>query len=211
MERRARSRLACDSGRVQRRRRPRPLLKRPETLEGILDRAGEARHGKRPAPIGVREWSDAVGPRVASRALPIALERGVLTVKVVTSAWAQELSLLEPEVVAALRDRGHAVVRLRFRVGALPLPERPVERSRYAKVPPPAALPADLEAALASVDDRELREAIASAARANLGWQENFGGDDPTISAPRLARGPRGAAAGSAPPDRSGERGNGGG
>lgn len=211
MERRAEGRPACENSPVQRRRRPRPLLRRPEALEGILDRAGEARHSKRPAPIGAREWSDAVGPRVASRALPVALDRGVLTVKVVTSSWAQELSLLEPVVVDELRKRGHAVTRLRFRVGALPLPERPVERSRFAKVPPPATLPVDLERAIAAIEDAALREAITAAARANLGWQENFGGPEAPTSGPPPSRAPRDAGAETAPLGRSGARESGGG
>lgn len=113
-----------------------------------------------------------VGLRIADRAHPITLERGVLLVRVTTSVWANELQMLAPELVARLRVRGYAVDQLRFRVGPLDMPDRPPERRTTRKVPPPVPLGADLKASIAEVADPDLRAVIARAASANLAWQD---------------------------------------
>jgi hypothetical protein len=160
------------------RKRSRRKLDAPEPLEELLDRAGEDRFAKKRLPIPLREWRAAVGPRIADRARPWTLERGVLTVKVATSVWANELAMLAPELVARLKARGIAVESLRFRVGPLDREERPPERRVYRKVPPPAQLAPDLRREVARVADDGLRAAIEAAARANLAWQEDVGVDD---------------------------------
>ena len=160
---------------VRGRKRPRKRLDAPEALEELLDRAGEARFAKRRVPIPAREWRNAVGPRIADRARPWTLERGVLTVKVTTSVWANELQMLAPELAARLRALGFAVQSLRFRVGALDQVERPPERRAYRRVPPPAPLSPELRADVARVADDGLRAVIEAAARANLAWKEDVG------------------------------------
>lgn len=180
-------------------RKRRRKLDAPEPIEDLLDRAGEDRFAKRRAPIPMRDWKAAVGPRIADRAHPVQIDRGVLLVKVATSVWANELSMLAPEIVARLRVRGYAVESLRFRVGVLDTPDRPPERRVYRKVPPPKPLAPELQANIAAVEDDELRAAIAKAASANLAWQEYI------TEAPRGARGPRAAGRGTAPPARSAE------
>lgn len=169
-----------------------------ETLEGILDRAGEARFAPVRAPIPYRVWAEAVGPRVATRARPVALAHGVLTVRVATSTWATELGMLSDPICLALGKRGYAITQLRFRVGAIDDLGLRVEPRRFARVPPPIPLPADLAQKVEHIEDDELRREIARAAAANLAWQAN----GPT-SAPPAARAPRGAGAGSARPDRT--------
>lgn len=186
-------------------------LAAPETLEDLLDRAGEDRFAKRRTPIPMRDWKLAVGPRIADRAHPVQLERGVLSVKVATSVWANELQMLAPEIVARLRVRGYAVDSLRFRIGQLDTPDRPPERRAYRKVPPPAPLGAELRASIAEVPDDALRAVIERAASANLAWQSYVATSPPTEAAGagatsagrRGARDPRGAGTGSAPPGRS--------
>lgn len=192
--------------RSSRRRRARKHLAEPESIEDLLERAGEDRFARRRPPIPVREWRAAVGPRIADRARPHALERGVLVVQVVTSVWANELQMLAPELVLRLKQRGYAVESLRFRVGPLDRIERPPERRAYRKVPPPAPLEPALRASIAEVRDEGLRAVLEQAAQANLSWQEFVAA--PT-AAPPAARGPRGAGTGTAPPDRS-EAGSGG-
>jgi hypothetical protein len=161
------------------RKRARKNLDAPEPLEELLDRAGENRFAKKRVPIPVREWRAAVGPRIADRARPWTLERGVLTVKVATSVWANELQLLAPELVARLKQRGFAVESLRFRVGQLDQNERPPERRTVRKVPPVKPLAPELKAEVAKIEDDGLRSVIERAAQANLAWQE-FIGDSPT-------------------------------
>jgi predicted nucleic acid-binding Zn ribbon protein len=145
----------------------------PETIEGVIDRAGEDRFALKRAPIAARVWAAAVGARIADRAKPVILERGVLTVRVATSVWANELSLLQESLIARLRNAGVEVKELRFRVGEIEPPARPPERRGSRAVPPPAPLPRDLAVLLSRIEDKDLKEAIALAARANLAWQEN--------------------------------------
>jgi hypothetical protein len=181
-----------------RRRKYRKRLEQPEPLEDVLERAGENRFARKQLPIPLPQWRAAVGPRIADKARPLALERGVLVVKVVTSVWANELSMLTPELVVKLAERGFAVKSFKFRVGPLDVIEGLTQRREYRRVPPPAALDATLTKSLAAVEDDELRASIERAARANLAWQG-------ASAAPRDVRGPRDAGTGSAPPDRSAE------
>ena len=200
-------------------RRRRKHLDAPEPMIDLLDRAGEDRFARSRAPIPMREWKLAVGPRIADRAHPVTLERGILLVKVTTSVWANELQMLAPELVARLRVRGHAVDQLRFRVGPLDSPERPPERRSTRIVPPPVTLSAELSATISLVPDADLRAVIAKAASANLAWQDfvapvsnaprsaqaTANAEAARLSeAPRGARVPRDAGTGSAPPGRTG-------
>lgn len=164
----------------------------PEAIATTLDRAGEARFAWTKAPISDQAWREAVGARIADRARPVELERGVLFVRAATNVWANELSLLSEELLARLRDRGLAVAALRFRVGAVePLAFVP-ERRQARAVPPPATLPPALEHAIRAVPDEALRDTIADAARANLAWQTHVlpGMTSPTEER-RAARAPR--------------------
>src|SRR5450432_1727614 len=106
-------------------KRARPRLLRPEPLADILNRAGESRFAHTREAIPGLLWRDAVGARIAERAYPISIEDGVLLLRVPSSVWANELSLLADEVRARLKERGVAVRELRFRVGAVPTVERP--------------------------------------------------------------------------------------
>jgi hypothetical protein len=189
-------------------RRRRRRLDAPEPLEGLLERAGEDRFAKKKLPIPLAEWRAAVGPRIAERARPFAIERGVLVVKVATSVWANELQMLAPELVLRLKQRGFAVESLRFKVGPLDHVDRPPERRAYRKVPPPAPLTPELREVVSKVEDDELRRTIEQAARANLAWQEfvapaSTKAPRAPSAAPRGAPAPRGAGTGSAPRDRS--------
>src|SRR4051812_14537265 len=108
------------------RRRPRrPSLKQPEPIEGVIDRAGENRFARNRPPVSARVWAAAMGARIADRARPVYLENGVLTVRVATSVWANELSLLQASLIARLRNEGVEVKELRFRVGPIDPPARP--------------------------------------------------------------------------------------
>jgi hypothetical protein len=123
------------------------------------------------APIAPRDWEAAVGTRIAARAQPLRLDRGLLTVRTASSTWAQELSLLSEPILAQLRARGVPVTGLRFRVGHVAAPERPPLRDEVRTTPPEAPLPPEVVALLAHIADPELRDAIAHAAARNLGWQ----------------------------------------
>lgn len=153
-------------------RRPGHSTRAPESLETILARAGESRFARLRPPIATGLWREAVGARIAENAKPVSLSGEVLLLRVSTSVWAHELSLLADEVVARLRERGIEVKQLRFHVGSIPPVERPAERRVSRAVPRPRDLPPEVADGLVRIGDPSLREAIARAAKANLAWQE---------------------------------------
>lgn len=139
-------------------------------------------------PVAMRDWEAAVGSRIAARARPMRLERGVLHVRTASSTWAQELTLLADAIIAQLRGRGIDVEALRFRVGSVEPPERPPWRKEVRTSPPEVPLPAEVRRELAAIADPELRTAIAKAAAKNLGWQETVASASRAAKAERAPR-----------------------
>jgi len=186
-------------------RRSRQRLVAPEAMEAILDRAGESRFARARSPIALKVWRDAVGPRIADRARPVSLWNGVLLLRVPTSVWAHELSLLAGDVCTRLRDRGIDARELRFRVGALEAVDRPPERRVARAVPTSFAIPPEVARALDHLGDDSLRAAIERAAAANLAWQSVTRPAPPqeVSEARRAARAPRGAVTETARPARA--------
>jgi hypothetical protein len=186
------------------RRFRKPLLV-PESLEAILDRAGESRFARVRAPIALNVWREAVGARIAERARPLSLWGGVLTLQVASSVWAHELSLLTEDLCTRLRALGVPVRELRFRVTAMGVVDRPAERRIARAVPKVFAVPSEVTNALGDVGDGELRAQIARAAAANLAWQSVSRPAPPQeiSEARRAARAPRAAEGETAPPDRA--------
>ena len=119
-------------------------------------------------------WPTAVGAAVARKAWPLRLGRdGTLHVAAASATWANELSLLQEEILAALRARlgAESPSKVRFAVGPIPEPESPPEPADDAaagtlEVPPEVEREAD--AAAAEIGDPELRELVVRAARASL-------------------------------------------
>lgn len=154
----------------------RKALRGIEPLGLVLDRTNEILppNGVREshAPVSERDWEAAVGTRIASRALPVKLDRGVLHVRVASATWAQELSMLGEPILQQLRARGLRVDMLRFRVGKVEIPDRNKTREDSVRTsPPPVKLPPLLNKDVDGVQDVELRAAIRRAAEKNLGWQ----------------------------------------
>jgi hypothetical protein len=117
----------------------------------------------RSAHITLADWRRAIGDRLAQKTHPERIVDGVLTVRVPSSTWAQELSLLSDVVLARLSAAGHRVQKLRFHVAAATgRPDAKVTVVRR------VALPASLAASIARIDDPELRETIAEAASLTL-------------------------------------------
>ncbi len=122
-------------------------------------------------PVAPRDWELAVGTKIARRARPTRLERGVLHIRTASSTWAQELSLLADAIAEQLRARGVDVKSLRFHVGPVEPLKRPSWRTDVRTSPEPAKLPAEVRASLSKVEDSDLRSAIARAAAASLGYE----------------------------------------
>jgi predicted nucleic acid-binding Zn ribbon protein len=96
---------------MSRRRAPRPAS------EGIRAALGRAAPKTRLAAVqGV--WSEVVGERVAAAARPVSERDGAVMVACSDSVWAQELDLMQEQLLQGLRDRlGEDAPRsLRFRV-----------------------------------------------------------------------------------------------
>jgi len=98
----------------EKKRRPVPLR---DALGGFLQRSGLARRVEQAS--AVDDWERAVGPQIAgvTKALSITQD-GTLFVAVSTHSWMTELSLLEPQLLAALnRAEGRDKVRkIRFQL-----------------------------------------------------------------------------------------------
>ncbi len=106
------------------------------------------------------EWENLVGPGLAARTTPRALERGTLTIAC-AGPVAMELTMLAPQVMARINaGLGRvAVTKLRF-VQAKTAPPPPVK-------PPmtPVVLPASLLEKLDGMPEGPLREALAKLAQ----------------------------------------------
>ena len=66
-------------------------------------------------------WAEAVGERVAAVTEPVAERAGTLVVRCSDPVWAEELELMQEQLLARLRERlgEQAPQSLRFRVGDL--------------------------------------------------------------------------------------------
>jgi predicted nucleic acid-binding Zn ribbon protein len=146
-------------------RRPRNITT-PHRIGSLLASAQrEAARAAGVGPVDRETWRQVVGDRIADRTVVDSLRSGALEVRVASSVWAQELSLLSSEIMDRLRRRGIVVSRIRFRVGTVP---RMDTAEPLAPPPDPMPLPEDLRARLADVDDPELSAAIARAASYSL-------------------------------------------
>jgi predicted nucleic acid-binding Zn ribbon protein len=96
---------------MSRRRAPRPA---GEGLRAALDRAAP----KTPLAAVQASWAEVVGERVAAVASPVSERGGTVTVNCSDPVWADELELMQEQLVARLGERlGEAApLRLRFRV-----------------------------------------------------------------------------------------------
>jgi hypothetical protein len=147
-----------------------------ERIGGEIDRE-LARSGSRDAiPLAAitAAWPAAVGAAVARQAWPLRLGRdGTLHVAVASSTWAHELDLLQDAILDGLRARlaDATPPAVRFAVGPIPEPPTPIEDAAAANDPPIAVSPeieSEAAAAASEIDDPELRELVARAARASL-------------------------------------------
>ncbi|HEY4116733.1 MAG TPA: DUF721 domain-containing protein [Byssovorax sp.] len=149
-------------------RRARKKLDRPEALESLLGRVSPGSVASAQAVVPPRVWAAAVGIRIAERARPISLERGVLTIRAATSVWASELSMLGAAILGRLRSAGMNVRELRFRVGPIDPPRRAATIREERDIPPPPPLEGELAKQVQKISDPELRELLDGAARASL-------------------------------------------
>jgi predicted nucleic acid-binding Zn ribbon protein len=120
-------------------------------------------------------WPRAVGETIARQAWPLRLGRdGTLHVATSSATWAFELDRMSAEIVGRLAAEmgDSAPTALRFRVGPVPesatLPEVQKEPSER-QLEDTAKTSAEAAEIASEIDDPELRDLVARAARASLG------------------------------------------
>jgi Dna[CI] antecedent DciA-like protein len=133
----------------------------PKSLADLL--SSSPMLSSRTAQISLGDWQRSVGERLALKTFPERIVEGVLTVRVPSSTWAQELSLLSQVVLERLQAAGHRVQRLRFHVS--PSPPQPVLPFTTVRR---VELPERLQRSISRLGDPDLREVIAEAAAYSL-------------------------------------------
>lgn len=89
-----------------------------ETLQKYLDRSGIGEHIA--AATVVPEWAERVGPAIAAVTTPLRVSAGTLIVGVRSSAWMNELKMMEREIISRIntgRRRGR-IEKIRFQMSA---------------------------------------------------------------------------------------------
>jgi hypothetical protein len=144
----------------------RPKMKRPLAIAALL----ETVFAGKPAQKRIREakawqfWEVAVGAHIAGKATPVAFRDGILSVRVSSSAWMQQLSLMKPDIIAQLNSAiSEPLVKdLFFRQGTV---QQKAEELSIAGLPK-RSLSADEKELLleqtAAVADPDLRDAFIS-------------------------------------------------
>ncbi len=116
-------------------------------------------------------WPTAVGPAIARQAWPLRLARdGTLHVATASATWANELTMLAGDILERLREHAGPDAPSALRCAVGPIPESaakdPEPPRKAPEVPPDVASTASSVAS--AIDDPELRELVARAARASL-------------------------------------------
>lgn len=157
-------------------------LKLDEVLGALLKNKRFAANLRRVVVLTM--WNQVVGPANAQKSWPVRFSDGVLYVGVVSHAWADQLHLLTPQILARYKALpGHAVVKkIEFRFGLRGRtaentdphslhPLRPLSKEELS-IPPTTADP------LAGITNPEIRTALApgfARMRATRAWKETHG------------------------------------
>ena len=113
-------------------------------------------------------WPAAVGPEVARRTEVVALDRGILRIKVPDARWQRTLLRLRGTILSRLRSvaGGTAPRGLGFVAGPVAEPPEPTPPPPVAPAPPP---PPGLAEAARAIPDPEVRARFLAAAARYLG------------------------------------------
>lgn len=85
-----------------------------EALEAYMRRAGIKQRLEQASVIP--DWPGMVGPQIAEVTRPLAVTQdGTLFVAVGSAAWAQELQMMSPAILAQLGKRGKKITRIVWR------------------------------------------------------------------------------------------------
>lgn len=149
---------------------------KPESIGSLVTRVYPSREPEDLATaraFGV--WARVVSKRVLQTARPVRLKHGVLTVHTLTTAHADAMQYEAERLLLQLRAQAPEahIKRLRFQVGELPELPPPVKQQKRRKpVVPVTSLPEDLVAAIATIPNEQVREAVAQAAAVGLAHED---------------------------------------
>ena len=117
-----------------------------------------------------RIWPDVVGAALATRACPVRIINGTLTVAVSSAPWMQELRFMTAEMKEKLNNRlGAEVVReIVLKAGRVDQPPAEVQDDIVPPIPLTPQQQALIEAEAASITDPETREAFIELMRSSL-------------------------------------------
>jgi predicted nucleic acid-binding Zn ribbon protein len=78
----------------------------PQLLSSAIPRMIEDRGWSVPAAVGgvMGRWGEIVGSHIAAHCTPLEFHDGILTVRTDSAAWATELRMLAPQLLAKLND-----------------------------------------------------------------------------------------------------------
>ncbi len=109
-----------------------------------------------------RIWPEVVGEEVARKSRPGLLKSGRLQVFVTDSVWLQQLAMLKPKILEALRIRLQAsIVHDLFFTLGMPSPPQEPDTPRRRKTQPPPEGDARIQEILQPLQDLECREVVA--------------------------------------------------
>ncbi|MDB5095632.1 MAG: hypothetical protein JWM80_53 [Cyanobacteria bacterium RYN_339] len=152
-------------------RRPEPLAR---ALKGALRGLNLDQRMRESQAMAL--WPDIVGDVTAGKTRPLYVNRGTLVVQVASSAWAHQLSLLKPRLLALIEERvGPGVIRdLRMKSGTEPEPDAPAEmpeprrkRGRADETPLPADEQEQIARQARGVEDPMLQDRLRKLLIAN--------------------------------------------
>lgn len=150
----------------------RPRMRFPKPLSDLLQEGLEGLGlGRRLAEFDIwRLWPEIVGPTIASRAQPLRIINGSLTIAVSSGPWMQELSYLKPMMKDKLNQRlGNEIVReIILKSGRVVKETDPPGDETNRKKPLSARQLALISEQAATIADPETRAAFAGLMKASL-------------------------------------------
>ncbi len=115
-----------------------------------------------------KSWKETLGEPLAIHTSPTSLKGGLLHINADTPAWLQQVGYYRAKVIEKLAKFGVSDIRAKLgRVERDIYPRRAPEETDRTETDP-----ALIEEILSSIEDKELREAVRSAARKALGSQK---------------------------------------
>jgi predicted nucleic acid-binding Zn ribbon protein len=110
-----------------------------------------------------RVWDETVGVQIATKARPSRFQDGVLTVLVNSAPWMQQLNFMKRDIAQRLNEHlGKELVReIYLKAGRPVATEQPVKTKKPEKRDLSAEEKESITAAVAAIDDPELRRVFA--------------------------------------------------